>query len=121
MTKLEAFHWLFGTSPASDTSVLIVVDATHPGVTVPPEYKVPALGLRLGFMMSPPMYLRTDTGGIKAIISFQGRGHDCAIPWDAVYSMQLDGESFVISWLRMEPVAKDPEPEPPKARHLRSV
>ncbi|MDF1561920.1 MAG: ClpXP protease specificity-enhancing factor SspB [Deltaproteobacteria bacterium] len=75
--------------------VLIHLDASNPGVDVPPGLRDEhELGLNLSYRFAGP--LAVDEAGVYATLSFSGEPYACALPFDAVYAMVSHdtGEGF---------------------------
>lgn len=80
--KRGALQWLLERNP----DALIVLDATHTGVRVPPKFaKATRLGLRFGYNMQPPIPdFRFTDEHVEGTLTFNGVPFHCVVPWDAV-------------------------------------
>lgn len=70
----------------SEGDAMVCLDARNPDVDVPAGHKNdPSLNLILNFNFRRPMDIRKDS--IVVTLSFQGRPHECVVPFGAVWAI----------------------------------
>jgi hypothetical protein len=69
--------------------VIVVVNTTVSGVTVPPEYSnLTTLKLSIGLEMPVPIPdLKIEDDGITCTLSFNREPYFCVLPWEAIWQM----------------------------------
>ncbi|MBI4383014.1 MAG: hypothetical protein HY579_03135 [Nitrospinae bacterium] len=101
---------------------MVCLDARSPGVDVPAQHKTnPTLNLIFNLNFRRPLEI-TDRG-IFTTLSFQGRPHKCAIPFESVWAIYDPNSQMGQVWeesipkdidlveqaVRQEPAAKTPK------------
>lgn len=77
-------------------TVLLTLDARHPGVQVPPQFADQMrLNLNFCYLFGIPDF-EFDQRGVRASLSFGGVDTWCDISWDAVYMMRSHVENDVM-------------------------
>lgn len=76
-------------------TTMLHLDATRPGVVVPEQHEGDHhLRLNLSYRYRIPD-LEIDDQGVRATLSFGGRGHHCTIPWGAVFAATQGEDGLV--------------------------
>lgn len=80
----DKYDFLLGLLEEGDA--MVCLDARNDGVDVPPQHKNdPTLNLILNLNFRRPLDIQKE--GIYVTLSFQGRPHECVIPFDAVWAI----------------------------------
>jgi len=128
MMKSKSEVFAESMNKGSMQATAVILDARHPRVTVPGQYKDnPTLKLNFawGFAQFSCFW---DEDGIAASLTFGGIPFPCYIPWEAVYAIAPVGVDGIIRWEGSQPgdvslVTPQPEPQPAVRghKHLRAL
>lgn len=70
----------------SEGDAMVCLDARHPEVDVPQGHKNdPALNLVLNLNFRRPLDIQKE--GVFVTLAFQGRPHECVVPFDAIWAI----------------------------------
>lgn len=70
----------------SEGDAMVCLDARHPGVDVPEGHKSdPSLNLILNLNFRRPLDIQKEN--VFVTLAFQGRPHECVIPFDAIWAI----------------------------------
>lgn len=80
-------------------AVTLYSDARRKDVTVPEDLRTPALALRFGYHLSPPIPdLVTDERGVSGTLTFSGVPYWCTLPWPAIFAVASETGQGNVCW-----------------------